>query len=66
MCIRDRSHESWLAERGATGWVYGAVKDVNKKTHPCFVPYAELPPEQKSKDAIFVGVTNAFFKALGA
>lgn len=30
-----------------------------KKQHPCMVPYAELPPEQKAKDSIFVGVVRA-------
>lgn len=53
------SHESWLAEKRATGWRYGPVKDPAKKEHPCFVPYDELPPAQKSKDGIFVGVVRA-------
>jgi hypothetical protein len=33
------SHESWLAAKVADGWVYGAIKDPNAKTHPCCVPY---------------------------
>lgn len=59
----EQSHESWLAEKAATGWKYGPVKDVDKKEHPCFVPYGELPPEQKAKDHIFVGVVEAFRRA---
>jgi RyR domain-containing protein len=55
----EQSHESWLAEKEATGWKYGPVKDPEKKEHPCFVPYAELPPEQKAKDAIYVGTVRA-------
>lgn len=55
----EQSHESWLAEKAATGWVYGAVKDPILKTHPCFVPYEELPPEQQVKDALFFAVVNA-------
>ncbi len=47
------SHESWLAEKKADGWKYGAVKDADKKEHPCCVPYDELPKPQKVKDAIF-------------
>ena len=35
----EQSHESWLAEKERTGWKYGPVKDVDKKEHPCFVPY---------------------------
>jgi hypothetical protein len=55
----EQSHESWLAEKRATGWTYGPVKDAEKKQHPCFVPYAELPPEQRVKDALFVAVVRA-------
>lgn len=59
----EASHESWLAEKRATGWRYGPVKDPDKKEHPCFVPYADLPPEQRAKDDIFVGVVRAFISA---
>jgi len=41
------SHDSWLAEKRADGWKYGPVKDVEKKEHPCFVEYADLPVFQK-------------------
>lgn len=47
------SHESWLKEKEATGWKYGPVKDAEKKEHPCFVPYDQLPEVQKRKDALF-------------
>lgn len=55
----EASHESWLAEKERTGWKYGPVKDAEKKEHPCFVPYAELPPEQAKKDALFFAIVNA-------
>lgn len=55
----DASHNSWLAQKEAEGWVYGEVKDVEAKTHPCFVPYDELPEDQKAKDALFIGVCKA-------
>lgn len=50
------SHESWLEEKRITGWKYGPVKDVEKKEHPCFVPYDLLPVEQKVKDYLFQAV----------
>ena len=50
------SHDSWLAEKEATGWKYGEIKDADKKEHPCFVPYDELPDEQKAKDHLFKGI----------
>lgn len=57
------SHESWLAEKEATGWSYGPVKDPDAKTHPCFVPYDELPPEQKLKDYLFQAVVRSIAAA---
>lgn len=59
----EQSHENWLEEKRATGWKFGPVKDPKKKEHPCFVPYSELPPEQKMKDHIFVSVAKAFIVA---
>lgn len=53
------SHENWLKEKEVDGWKYGEVKDPEKKEHPCFVPYEELPENQKVKDALFVGVVRA-------
>ena len=55
----EQSHESWLAEKARTGWKYGAVKNAETKEHPCFVPYADLPPEQQMKDAIFFAIVRA-------
>ena len=49
----EQSHEGWLAQKQADGWKYGPVKDPDKKEHPCFVPYSELPEGQKAKDDIF-------------
>lgn len=61
----EQSHESWLEEKRTTGWTWGPVKDPEKKQHPCFLPYAELPPEQRAKDALFVGTVRAVASALG-
>ena len=47
------SHKSWLRVKEAEGWEYGEVKDVEAKTHPCFLPYEELPLEHKVKDFLF-------------
>lgn len=49
----EQSHESWYKQKEAEGWKYGEVKDAEKKEHPCFLPYEELPPEQKAKDYLF-------------
>ncbi len=55
----EQSHESWLAEKEATGWVYGKLKDPIAKTHPCCVPYDQLPENQKAKDRLFLAIVEA-------
>jgi hypothetical protein len=60
----EQSHGSWMAEKLATGWKYGPVKDADKKEHPCMVAYDQLPPEQRAKDAVYVVVVEAMAKAL--
>jgi hypothetical protein len=57
------SHESWLEEKRTDGWKYGAVKDPEKKEHPCFVPYEELPIEQRRKDYIFAAICEAYWES---
>lgn len=49
----EQSHESWYKVKEAEGWKYAEVKDMEKKEHPCFLPYEELPDEQKAKDYLF-------------
>lgn len=53
------NHDSWLKEKHETGWIYGPVKDADKKEHPCFVPYSALPIEQQKKDALFKAIVAA-------
>lgn len=53
------SHNSWLAEKANTGWVFGEVKDPEAKTHPCIVPFGELPLEQQKKDTLFRAIVHA-------
>jgi hypothetical protein len=57
--LPEDSHNSWLAEKTAEGWKYGPVKNAETKEHPCFVPYAELPPAQAAKDVLFLAVARA-------
>jgi hypothetical protein len=60
-----QSHDAWLACKRADGWHYGRVKHTARKEHPCLVPYAALPQEQKGKDELFVAVVKAMASALG-
>jgi ryanodine receptor 2 len=43
-------HEVWSEARISQGWTYGEQRDDKKKTHPCLVPYEELPEEEKEYD----------------
>ena len=47
------SHENWMRFKESDGWKYGPVKNVEKREHPCMVPYKDLPPGQKFKDTLF-------------
>jgi len=60
----EASHECWMAEKRAEGWVYGEVKNATIKTHPCFVPYGDLPPEQRAKDHVFQAIARTAFAIL--
>jgi hypothetical protein len=55
----DAQHNSWMAEKIADGWVYGETKDAEAKTHPCIVPFDQLPLFQQKKDALFCAIVDA-------
>ncbi len=61
--LPSAQHDAWRADKVKDGWVYGPVKDVAAKTHPCIIPYDGLPVEQKLKDYLFQAVVGAFVKA---
>lgn len=52
-------HDAWLADKVSQGWVYGEVKDADKKTHPCIVPFESLPDFQQKKDHLFKAIVKA-------
>lgn len=56
-------HETWVEDKLRDGWRCGPVKDAEAMTHPCMVPYDQLPPEQRAKDGIFAAVVGAFAEA---
>lgn len=43
-------HEVWAQNRINEGWTYGPERDDAKKTHPCLVPYEELPESEREYD----------------
>jgi hypothetical protein len=55
----EAAHENWMKAKIADGWVYGETKDTEKKTHPCIVPFDQLPKEQQFKDQLFRSIVLA-------
>ena len=43
-------HEVWAETRIQQGWTYGEQRNDELKTHPCLIPYEELPEEEKEYD----------------
>ena len=58
----EELHQNWCEYRQRDGWVYGPMKDSEAKTHPCLVPYSELPFEQRLKDSVFHAIVQAFIE----
>jgi hypothetical protein len=56
-------HDAWCADKVKDGWVWGAEKNAALKTHPCLVPYEQLPVEQRLKGYLFKAVVSAFVQA---
>ena len=43
-------HDVWAETRIKQGWTYGSERNDELKTHPCLVPYEELPDVEKEYD----------------
>lgn len=43
-------HEVWAESRISQGWTYGEQRNDELKTHPCLVPYEDLPEVEKDYD----------------
>lgn len=43
-------HEVWAETRISQGWTFGEKRNDDLKTHPCLIPYEELPEEEKEYD----------------
>jgi hypothetical protein len=47
-------HVVWMNDKTRAGWVFGPKKDNVAKTHPCIVPYRELPYTDRQKDEVVI------------
>ena len=48
--ISKNVHEVWAETRIRQGWTYGEQRNDELKTHPCLIPYEELPEEEREYD----------------
>lgn len=48
--LAANTHDVWAKGRLQQGWTYGPVRDDMAKTHPCLVPYDDLPESEKQYD----------------
>ena len=60
----EASHENWMSLKIKQGWKHGAVKDPEKKKHPCLVPFKQLPVQQQAKDYIFRQIVHSLRELL--
>jgi len=60
----EASHNNWMQQKLADGWVYGETKDPEAKTHPCLVPFEDLPVKQAAKDYLFRAVVHELVRTM--
>lgn len=58
-------HEVWAETRISQGWTYGEQRNDELKTHPCLIPYEDLPEEEKEYDRNTSIVTLKLILKLG-
>ncbi|XP_070401457.1 ryanodine receptor 2 isoform X2 [Nothobranchius furzeri] len=46
--LAENIHELWVMNKIELGWTYGAVRDDNKRQHPCLVEFPRLPEQERS------------------
>lgn len=48
--LAENNHDLWTQKRLEEGWRFGDQRDGVAKTHPCLVPYDQLPESEKAYD----------------
>jgi ryanodine receptor 2 len=63
--LAENYHDMWALERQSQGWTYGKQRNDELKTHPCLVPYEDLPESEKEYDLLMAENSLRFIIALG-
>lgn len=52
--LAANAHDVWAQTRLDQGWVWGPVRDDDRKHHPCLVAFEALPESEKEVDRVMV------------
>ncbi len=63
--LAANAHEVWAQKRIADGWTLGPQRNDAAKTHPCLIPYADLPETERDYDRVLVEQVLSATIALG-
>jgi hypothetical protein len=63
--LAENAHEVWAKQRFEQGWTHGPRRDDSARKHPCLVPYADLPDEEKEYDRATAMQTLKVILSLG-
>lgn len=58
-------HSRWSWDKRLNGWIFGNVKDKQKKTHPGLIPYDDLSEPEKEKDRELVRLIPSLLQDIG-
>jgi hypothetical protein len=63
--LAEAEHERWNDSKRLQGYTYGPVKSDKTLTHPCLLPWPDLPEHEKDKDRDTVKPIPQWLDALG-
>ncbi|WP_295877106.1 RyR domain-containing protein [uncultured Akkermansia sp.] len=63
--IAENTHNVWAEERLRQGWKLGLCRDEQLKTHPCLIPYEDLPEKEKIFDRRIVSEVIKLIQVAG-
>lgn len=48
--LAKHAHDLWAEQRFSDGWKWGPIRCDTARTHPCLLPYEDLPEGEKLYD----------------
>ncbi|XP_040054763.2 ryanodine receptor 3 isoform X15 [Gasterosteus aculeatus] len=63
--LAENIHELWGMNKIELGWMYGKIRDDNKRQHPCLVDFSKLPETEKNYNLQMSTETLKTLLALG-